>query len=182
MTAARASLFAAAAATLLVAAAASAAPAEYTLQSDHHVGRFPTKSPSSNVARAVSVFGAPSSKRRVTENQCRVVWRARGLSMLFLDFDRAHNPCRTGDFVQGTTIGRAWHTAVGLRIGDSVTRLRRLFPRARRVTGTGPNDGWWLVTRRACGEVGGDRFPGLLARTNRAGRVAAFVVQRGVCD
>jgi hypothetical protein len=166
----------------LTASAALASPAEFTLQGDNNIGGFATRTAGSTAAEAKTVFGAPTSQRRIASNQCRLVWRGRGLSMVFLEFDPAKNPCRTGFFVQGTMIGRAWHTVKGLRIGDSVARLRALYPRAPRVTGTGATDGWWLVTRRACAEVGGQRFPGLLARPNARNRVAAFVVQRGVCD
>lgn len=172
----------AACALALTASTALASPADFTLQADNHIGAFATKTAGSTAAKAKTVFGAPTSQRKIASNQCRLVWRGRGLSMVVLEFDPAKNPCRTGFFVQGTMIGRAWHTVKGLRVGDSVARLRALYPRAPHVTGTGATDGWWLVTRRACAEVGGGRFPGLLARTNGAGRVAAFVVQRGVCD
>ena len=167
---------------VLTTTAALASPADFTLQADNHIGAFATKTLGSTATKAKTVFGAPTSQRKIAANQCRLVWRGRGLSMVFLEFDPGKNPCRTGAFVQGTMIGRAWHTVKGLRIGNSVARLRTLYHAAPNVTGTGPNDGWWLVTRRACAEVGGDRFPGLLARVNARNRVAAFVVQRGVCD
>jgi hypothetical protein len=159
-----------------------AAPADFTLQADRHIGAFPTNAPTSVATRAKVVFGTPTSQRRIAPNQCRLVWRGRGLAMVFLEFDTSKNPCRTGFFVQATMIGRAWHTVKGLRVGGSAARLRALYPRAPHVTGSGPTDGWWLVTRRACAEVGGQRFPGLLTRMNPRNRVAAFVVQRGVCD
>jgi hypothetical protein len=170
------------AAIAVTASSALASPADFTVQADRQIGAFPTSTPTSTATRAKTVFGAPTSQRRIASNQCRLVWRGRGLSMAFLEFDPKKNACRTGFFVQATTIGRAWHTVKGLRIGNSVARLRTLYPRAPHVTGTGPNDGWWLVTRRACAEVGGDRCPGLLARVNAGNRVAAFVVRRGVCD
>ena len=75
----------------------------------------------------------------------------------------------------------AWRTAVGLRVGDSAARLRRLYPRARLRTGLAGDSGYWLVTRQVCAEVGGGAYPGLLARM-KGGRVAALVARSSVCD
>ena len=81
-----------------------------------------------------------------------------------------------------TVTGRAaWRTAVGLRVGDTAARLRKLYPRARLRTGFAGDSGYWLVTRQVCAEVGGGAYPGLLARM-RAGRVSALVARSSVCD
>ena len=75
----------------------------------------------------------------------------------------------------------AWRTAVGLRVGDGVGRLKRLYPRARYRRGPGGSTGYWLVTRRTC-ELGGRQpYPGLLARV-RDGRVAALVAGTTACE
>lgn len=162
------------------AAAALAAPADYTIQSDSRIGSFQTKT-APQLAGAEAAFGTPSSVRKLDPMQCRAVWRARGLTMTLLDLNQTGDPCGNGGFVSATTIGKAWHTANGLRVGDPVSRLRRLFPRAALHLHEGPNSGWWLVPRRSCAATGANPYPGLLARTAR-GRVSAFVVQIGVCE
>jgi hypothetical protein len=52
-----------------------------------------------------------------------------------------------------------WHTSFRLRVGDSVTRVKRLYPNARASNGVPGwyRRGYWLVTRRtgclgACGD------------------------------
>jgi hypothetical protein len=75
----------------------------------------------------------------------------------------------------------AWRTAVGLRVGDSAARLRSLYPKARLRTGLAVDNGYWLVTRQVCAEVGGGDYPGLLAWMKGA-RVAALVARSSVCD
>jgi hypothetical protein len=62
-----------------------------------------------------------------------------------------------------TVTGREWHTSLGLRVGDAVTELHRLYPSATfHPTSRGessPKNSYWLVTRwAAClGECGGAR-------------------------
>ena len=76
--------------------------------------------------------------------------------------------------------GGRWYTSFGLRVGDSVAGLRRLYPRAsfhRRKPGFLP-DSFWLVTRRAaciglCGNIGFVPAPVLVAEV-ASGRVRAF--------
>ncbi len=102
------------------------------------------------------------------------------MKLVFLDF--ANRACQDGVLVTATITSRsAWRTAVGLRVGDSVARLRRLYPRATLHPSSPPWTGYWLVTRRTCAEVGGFPYPGLLARA-RAGRVTALVAGTAPCD
>lgn len=77
---------------------------------------------------------------------------------------------------------RALTDGGGLRVGDTTARLWRLYPQASRQTGGySAFRGYWLVTRRACAEVGGAPYPGLLARA-RNGRVTALVVATSACE
>jgi hypothetical protein len=102
------------------------------------------------------------------------------LGTKFLDF--SGDACEAGVLVTATITSRsAWRTAVGLRVGDSVARLRWLYPRARLHGAAGPSRGYWLVSRRTCAEVGSLPFPGLLARI-RVGRVAALVAGTTACE
>jgi hypothetical protein len=70
-----------------------------------------------------------------------------------------------------------WRTGLGLRVGDSVGRVKALYPKAK-LHAPG---GWWLVARKSCKETGAQPYPGLLARV-RNGRVTALVVSAGVCE
>jgi len=73
-----------------------------------------------------------------------------------------------------------WHTLKGLRVGQPVARLRALYPTAI-FHRAAPYQGWWLIPRRTCAEVGRQPYPGLLARTAHR-RVAAFVVTVAACE
>lgn len=159
---------------------AVAATDPYAIRSDTHIGAFATKT-GPQLKNAEAAFGTPSSIRKLDETDCRVVWRNRGLTMALLDLDQTGDPCDKGGFVVGTMTGRAWHTATGLKVGDPLARLRRLYPSARQHLHEGPNSGWWLVPRRSCPDTGANPYPGLLART-LGGRVSAFVLQIGVCE
>jgi hypothetical protein len=135
---------------------------------------------------AIARFGADGPRRlRRSGGSCTVAWPRIGLTLHFgvIGTDPT-NPCTGGHLLTATVTSRgAWRTAVGLRVGDRVTRLRSLYPRAVFNGGApfGFDRGYWLVTRRSCPTVGGATYPGLLARTND-GRVTALVVQVGVCD
>ncbi|HEV2591157.1 MAG TPA: hypothetical protein VGU02_04620 [Gaiellaceae bacterium] len=128
------------------------------------------------LAQATARFGAPTSASAEGGGvTCKVTWRPLGLTMSFLDF--ANHACRDGGLVIATMTSRAhWRTSHGLRVGDAVTRLRALYPHARLHA-----DGYWLVVRQSCQEVGAQLYPGLLARVG-AGRVRALVVTAGVCE
>ena len=162
-------------------AAAAAVTAPYVLQGDRNVGGV--RIARADLADARARFGAPSTARPAGPARCVATWRRLGLTLAFLDLSGGA-PCRTGVLVRATITSRgAWRTARGLRKGDSVARLRLLYPQAtyrRRAAGVGWT-GWWLVTRRAC-ELGGyEPYPGLLARV-RDGRVAALVAATTACE
>jgi hypothetical protein len=163
------------ASVLILAAGAGAAPNPHLIRADHSLG--PLRVGHATLADARAAYGSPTRVRRVRD-VCRAYWRNEGLSMQLLAFGR--NPCRFGTLVLATTIGRSWHTAVGLRVGDPVTRIPALYPHSALHTGA-EVAGYWLVTRHACPDVGGGAYPGLLARRLH-GHVAAFVVTAGVCD
>jgi hypothetical protein len=124
------------------------------------------------------LLGAPSFSR-ASGQTCVQRWRGLGLQVEFFTFET--RPCARGATLIATITNRAkWRTALGLRVGDTVARLRSLYPRAR-LRGAAPDRGYWLVTREICAEVGGGSYPGLLARI-RNGRVSALVARIAVCD
>jgi hypothetical protein len=86
-----------------------------------------------------------------------------------------------------TVIGRQWRTSLGLRVGDTMTKLHRLYPAATfQPTSRGdssPRNSYWLVTRwAAClGDCGGARYvtaPQLVAQIDD-GRVKAIIFPVG---
>jgi hypothetical protein len=168
---------------LLVATAAAgpaqAAPAPYVIHGDTSVAGL--RIARTQLADARARFGAPSATRRAHGVECVATWPRLGLTLAFLELSGG-DPCRAGALVRATVTDRGrWRTAKGLRKGDSVARLRRLYPAARYRRHIAAWTGYWLVTRRAC-ELGNfEPFPGLLARV-RAGRVTALVVATTACE
>ena len=127
------------------------------------------------------LFGPAASARQpgASAQSCTRFWPQLGLEVEFFTFET--QPCLRGVALIVTVRSRAsWRTALGLRVGDTATRLRSLYPRAR-LRGAGTDRGFWLVPRRVCAEVGGGSYPGLLARM-RSGRVSALVSRIAVCD
>jgi hypothetical protein len=166
-------------AAVLLAVPASAASPPYVIQGDRAVGGL--RIAHGTLAQARQRFGPPSTVRsRASGVECNANWPRIGLKLAFLDF--SGRACQDGVLVTATiTSGSAWRTAVGLRVGDSVARIRRLYPRASLHPASPPWTGYWLVTRRTCAEVGAIPYPGLLARV-RGGRVSALVAGTAPCD
>lgn len=170
------------AAVLIAACGAStawAAKATFVVQGDSTVGglRIGRATP----ATAVKRLGPATTTRAQPPYECVKTWKRLGLKLSFLDLSTG-SACRTGGLVTATITNRPqWRTAVGLRVGDTVARIRTLYPRAK-FRRTGSNwTGYWLITRHACKEVGGSAFPGLLAQIH-AGRVAALVAGTTACE
>ncbi len=163
-----------------LAAAATAAGPPYIVQGDRVVGGVLVAR--STPADARARFGPPSTTRAVPPYSCVVHWARIGLTINFLDLARS-GACTRGIAAVATVASRAsWRTALGLRVGDSVARVAKLYPRARLRRDQGRAwSGYWLITRRTCTEVGAVPYPGLLARV-RTGRVTAIVVQTAACE
>lgn len=166
------------AAVVLVLPAHSASP-PFVVQGDRAIGGLPISR--GTLADARERFGSPTTVRsRASGVECNAAWNRIGLKLLFLDF--SGRACGDGVLVTATITSRStWRTAVGLRVGDSVARLGRLYPRARLHRAAAPWTGYWLITRRSCAEVGSIPYPGLLARV-RDGRVTALVAGTAPCD
>ena len=167
---------AAVAAVLAFAGAAPAASAPFLIVGDKTVGGVRM---GSTLAVARATLGAPDSTRAVSAGECRAVWRSLGLTMSFADLSN-RAPCKSGVVLVAIATAARWHTLKGLRIGQPAARLRALYPAATFHRGA-PYQGWWLVPRRTCAEVGSQPYPGLLARTAHH-HVAAFVVTVAACE
>jgi hypothetical protein len=159
-----------------VAAQQQGATTALVIRGDRSIAGVPVLS---KLGRATAVFGAPDTIRRVNGYDCRAVWRPIGLTLGFLDLSGG-DPCHVGRIVTATATSTSWRTDRGIHVGDPVTRLRRLYPRAKHVA-TPPYGGWWLITRHTCATTGSQAYPGLRARTS-ATRILALVVTLAACE
>ena len=137
-----------------------------------------------SLAGAIRALGVPSSCRRVSgfRSFASVAWRRLRLRMVFGTYGPIppRGPCAAAGRIvldSAFATGPRWRTARGLRVGDSVAKLRRLYPHARRrrfVRGIRPVEGWWLVVRLS--RVPDRHLVPRLLATARGGRVTGLVV------
>jgi hypothetical protein len=131
------------------------------------------------IKRVSDAFGRPTRKRLENKVLCVVDWRGLGVRANFVNLGAP----RRGQTTCATTVGRLqtaeirgarWRTQNGLAVGDSVARLRRLHPGARRHGTT-----WWLATKASMlGGDGSGRIP--IVRANvKDGKVTVFVLWIG---
>ena len=167
----------AAAGLLILSAGASAARNDYLLVLDKRAGpyryleSFERGEPGAYEA-ALTAFGKPT-RSRATGNFCRVTWAAAGVTIRFASRPR---PCVTRNLLlaawYGMSLhGRGWHNRTGVRVGDAVAKIRRLYPRARVERPLGRP--WLVLARRRVDEFD---FIRLAVAVSRNGRVAAIEV------
>jgi hypothetical protein len=101
---------------------------------------------------ALRAFGSPSSRGAdpTVPGVCTVRWVALGLDVRFSSPEGAADACSPARLRQSTWDGatahaRRWRTAKGLAVGDSVARLRSLYPRARYSDRPPAPPAWLLV-------------------------------------
>ncbi len=133
------------------------------------------------MAEAIRALGQPSSCRILPVTKfASASWRSLGLRMVFGTYggtsrgDDCHAPKEV--FLSSAEIrGGGWRTTEGLRIGDSTSRLMKLYPYAFRHAGPyGQPGGFWLVVRTTP-VPDFHAYPALLAKS--AGqKVTSFVV------
>jgi hypothetical protein len=134
-------------------------------------------------AAAVAAFGRETTCTRLgaLPSFATVEWRRLGLRMVFGSYGPGGaRPCRARRAVfldNARAYGKQWETGRGLKVGDPIGKLHRLYPQARLRTyarGVAPVRGWWLVVRTSR-LPDYHRIPALLAQT-QAGRVTELVV------
>ena len=131
-------------------------PRQYLGELDFRSGVVP------NRRNAIRAYGRPD---RRDANGCANVWRRLGLRLLTADFGGGP-PCVGTTRIQRITVtSPRWVTERGLRVGDSLDRVRELYPELRRFTdlyGDAPayRYDWALVLEPS--DVGGP--PNLLDR------------------
>jgi hypothetical protein len=138
---------------------------------------------------AIEALGAPSGCHLVNGNPSWVTasWRPLGVRMNLVTFGGiapGETGCTAPEQIHVSTIrvtGKRWYTSRKLRVGDPVTRLRALYPKALTTSGVRGwyGRGYWLVTRRSrclgdCGSVVWETAPVLVAET-KAGKVSSIV-------
>jgi hypothetical protein len=92
------------------------------------IGDFPV---ARGLHRAIRAFG-----RRFTRVGCAVSWVRPAISLAFAGCRRFAGALIARQPIRGSALVHTWTTALGLRLGDRVARLRRLYPRAHRFHGT----------------------------------------------
>jgi hypothetical protein len=134
-------------------------------------------------AAAVSAFGRETTCRRLRKlsSFAAVEWRPIGLRMVFGSYGAGGaRPCRARRAVfldNARAYGKEWQTGLGLKVGDPVSKLRRLYPHATLRTyrrSVPAVRGWWLVLRTSR-VPDFHHYPVLLA-TAHGGRVTSLVV------
>jgi len=128
---------------------------------------------------AVAAFGAPSSRGQSEPRSrvCSVRWESRGVDVDFVGAAGcADAELRRQSWWFGMRLwGDDWMTDSGLRVGDTVTRIRELYPGSRYVSKP-PTPAYWELVARRSADFG--RIPLLMAQVG-AGRVAAIDVPPG---
>jgi hypothetical protein len=131
-------------------------------------------------AAAIDAYGKASECRPAKGYAALAVWRSAGFRMFVTTYGllpRGTTFCTAPEAVRIDWLivdGKRWRTARGLRVGDTVARLRRLYPSASRHRTV-----WWLMTRRAAciGLCTGNRLyvtAPMLSATTLNGRVVDF--------
>ena len=160
-------------AVAVAAPAAAASPGGVTALGSWHVSKHPT------FQAAVRAMGAASAVHvHAPGNSCTAngTWSKLGLRVLFTLFSAdpycAHVRAQTAT-ISGTAGGRHWQTSRGLRVGDSLGKLKQLYPRA--IKGHG---GWAIVYSRHSVIAEGSRLDIVTARI-KANRVSALTLWIG---
>jgi hypothetical protein len=96
------------------------------------IGDFrPARNP--RLAAAIRAYGQTTSRRGGGEI-CRVRWANIGVRITFQNFGGVDSCEPSGGRAQKAVVDDdRWRTGKGLRIGNEITRLRRLYPDAKRT-------------------------------------------------
>lgn len=121
---------------------------------------------------ALAAFGTPSSFK-TDGNLCRVTWQNAGVTV---GFASALRPCSTGQLFHAAWYGMSlwgarWHNRLGLRVGQTIAQVRRLYPKARFDTNL--NSQQLVLLRKRVDEF---NFIHLAVVVDRSGRVTSIEV------
>lgn len=101
------------------------------------------------IRRAIAAFGPPSTTKHTSRVACTLMWSELGLHATFVNVTspnpaKATCAARLGVLQTATVQKRRIETQGGLRVGDSIERLRELHPEAYFQDGC-----FWLATAPA---------------------------------
>jgi hypothetical protein len=174
-------LLIAAAAWLLATTAAAVGAATHTIRWANgqvtSIGAMKT-SGSPTLTRAIRAFGTPSRTRLSGQEVCIVDWNGLGLRANFVNLGanpagRTTCTAGVGKLQTATIRGTSFQTQRGLKVGDSIARLRQLHPGARLRERS-----WWLASAPNRFGDAGERIAIVRANT-QAGKVVNFVLWIG---
>jgi hypothetical protein len=101
---------------------------------------------------ALAAFGKPDAQGSAYQsNVCTVRWTSLGVD---LDFASTLKPCQNlarSAWYGATVYAPRWKTDRGLRVGDSIQRLRALYPKAKLLNLPPKAPTWVLQTHRVDG-------------------------------
>jgi hypothetical protein len=135
-------------------------PADWSVQAGKRfqkAGDYRIGSTSRRLQDAIAAFGKPSACRiKGSSNHAQVEWTNRGIWIdlwTYGGLPEGETGCTSPDLIYVSEIrltSPRWHTAFGLRVGDSASKLRRLYPRSTyHYSRTGSRSEYWLVTRHS---------------------------------
>jgi hypothetical protein len=132
------------------------------------IGDFrPARNP--RLGAAIRAYG-PTTSRRGGGEICRVRWANIGVRITFQNFGGADSCEPSGGRAQKAVVDDdRWRTGKGLRIGNRIARLRRLYPDAKRTS-----RGFRLV--EGILPFGEPRRYAVLGARVSGGRVSAFTM------
>jgi hypothetical protein len=152
-------------------------PSGYLLILDHRAGPFAylhsfDKGGPEAYTSALAAFGTPSTFK-TDGNLCHVTWQNAGITV---GFASALRPCSTGQLFHSSWYGMSlwgprWHNRLGLRVGQTIARVRRLYPTARFDTDL--NSQRLVLLRKRVDEF---NFIHLAVIVDRGGRVTSIEV------
>lgn len=121
---------------------------------------------------AMRALGQPSARETPHPTTCEATWERLGVRMRFANFG-ARDPCLYGTFCNARINGDEWGTTRGLQVGEPVSRMRELYPRAEQVRESGAIIRF--VLEPGAQPCGPDAKGGLEAWT-ASGRIISLVV------
>jgi hypothetical protein len=148
-------------------------------------GEYTVRSQNTHLEDAIAAYGEPTTCQVVSSSHVVATWAERHIwisAWTLAGMPSGENGCTAPQLIHVSQIRLSdarWTTSLGLHVDDPVTKLRRLYPQAKRHALRGGD--FWLVTRHGpcigvCSseEVRqGVDYPRLSAQVQR-GRVTAL--------
>jgi hypothetical protein len=126
---------------------------------------------------AIKAYGRPDGK---SPSGCPNKWKTLGVRMVTADFGGGPPCARTTPIQQLVITGSRWTTERGLRIGESLDRVRELYPELKRFSDLyGPAPAYryqWALVLEPSQVAGPPNLIDRLAATIRGRRVVSLTV------